>query len=106
MTESWNNAIINHILRSLISETTPQATGSTPAQTPYKFAVNSTIMQHPSNKTKSDEGTEDSVTTGGRRGMHSACGGFWNTEKDGMYAFKHDAKNMDVVVSLIWIYTA
>ncbi|KAH0544688.1 hypothetical protein FGG08_001193 [Glutinoglossum americanum] len=41
-TESWNTNIINSILRSLISET------STSPSTPptYKYAVNSTIIQH------------------------------------------------------------
>ncbi|KAJ9656211.1 hypothetical protein H2201_008623 [Coniosporium apollinis] len=40
-TPGWNATIINTILKSLISET------STPDSPPkYKFAVNSTIMQH------------------------------------------------------------
>ncbi|KAH0547613.1 hypothetical protein GP486_008422 [Trichoglossum hirsutum] len=41
-TETWNTNIINSILRSLISETTPSP--STPPT--YKYAVNSTIIQH------------------------------------------------------------
>ncbi|KAI9776442.1 MAG: hypothetical protein M1839_009553 [Geoglossum umbratile] len=41
-TESWNTSIINSILRALISETTTSP--STPPS--YKYAVNSTIIQH------------------------------------------------------------
>ncbi|KAI9678106.1 MAG: hypothetical protein M1817_006050 [Caeruleum heppii] len=40
-TESWNTAIINDILQSLISESSQSP--STPA---YKYIVNSTIIQH------------------------------------------------------------
>ncbi|KAI9811616.1 MAG: hypothetical protein M1827_005365 [Pycnora praestabilis] len=40
-TESWNTTIINTILKSLISES---STSGTPPS--YKYAVNSTIIQH------------------------------------------------------------
>jgi len=43
---------------------------------------------------------------GGRRGMHSAAGAYWNNEKDGMWSFKYaggESKGMDVVVSIMWI---
>ncbi|KAF2157152.1 dynein light chain, cytosolic [Myriangium duriaei CBS 260.36] len=102
-TEQWNGAIINSILQALISESKPSAD----AHTPYKFAVNSTIIQHLQDPKPA--GT-DSEATGerkvGRRGMHSAAGAYWNNEKDGMWSFKYEggeAKGMDVVVSIIWI---
>lgn len=43
----------------------------------------------------------------GRRGMHSASGAYWNNEKDGMWSFKYEAaeaKGLDVVVGVIWIW--
>ncbi|KAF8475744.1 Tctex-1 [Kalaharituber pfeilii] len=95
-TEGWNNSIINYILRSLCSEST--VAGS--SQCPFKFAVNSTIIQHLSSKASST-GTDGAGV--GRRGMHSACGAYWNNEKDGTWSFKYEAKGMDVVVSIIWI---
>ncbi|KAF4624429.1 hypothetical protein G7Y89_g13743 [Cudoniella acicularis] len=112
-TEAWNTAIINSILRSLISESSP--TGGTPS---YKYAVNSTIIQHlvPTaalNKAKaiqessipkteesganistSDKPTNPTGTDGkphvGRRGMHSATGAYWNEKTDGMWSFKYE----------------
>ena len=39
----------------------------------------------------------------GRRGMHSASGAFWNNEKDGMWNFKYDKLEFDVVLSVLWI---
>ncbi|KAK6359557.1 hypothetical protein TWF696_000710 [Orbilia brochopaga] len=103
MTETWNTNIINGILRQLISESTPSS--SPPSSCPFKFAVNSTIIQHAggSGKAVSDDDSSSVTTTAGRRGMHSACGGYWNTEKDGMWAYKHTLKDMDIVVSIIWI---
>ncbi|KAK6499260.1 hypothetical protein TWF506_003887 [Arthrobotrys conoides] len=101
MTETWNTNIINGILRALISESTPASTTACP----YKYAVNSTIIQHVGGARSVSGGDDDSasVTSQARRGMHSACGGYWNTEKDGMWAYKHTLKDMDVVVSIIWI---
>jgi hypothetical protein len=131
-TESWNTTIIvclplsagsvaspnikplqNSILRSLISESSPA--GGSP---PFKYAVNSTIIQHlvPTstlNKVKSVQGssipsaekddakistsdvkTEATSTDGkphvGRRGMHSATGAYWNEKTDGMWSFKYE----------------
>jgi hypothetical protein len=60
---------------------------------------------------KAEDGTagEESTTTkkgqAGRRGMHSATGGFWNEKTDGMWSFKFDGENkgLDVVIMLIWI---
>jgi hypothetical protein len=110
------------MLKAVISEATPQ--GSTSPS--YKFACNSTIVQHlvptsAANKprggtdTKGDEpqistSSEATATDGkphvGRRGMHSATGAYWDEKKDGMWTFKYDggeSKGLDVVVMLIWI---
>jgi hypothetical protein len=76
------------MLETIVTETAEE--GQPPK---YKFAVNSTIIQH------HVEGA------GKRRGMNSAMGGYWNNDKDGMWSFKYEpvATNMDVIVSLIWI---
>jgi hypothetical protein len=110
------------MLKAVISEATPQGSAS-PS---YKFACNSTIVQHlvptsAANKprggtdTKGDEpqistSSEATATDGkphvGRRGMHSATGAYWDEKKDGMWTFKYDggeSKGLDVVVMLIWI---
>jgi len=126
-TESWNTTIINSILKSLISESSPS--GGTPS---FKYAVNSTIIQHlvPTSALKakaaqessahptdsdakistSDVKTEATSTDGkphvGRRGMHSATGAYWNEKTDGMWSFKYEggeSKGLDVVISVIWI---
>ncbi|KAM3072386.1 hypothetical protein ACMFMG_009190 [Clarireedia jacksonii] len=128
-TESWNTTIINSILKSLISESSPS--GGSPS---FKYAVNSTIIQHlvPTsslNKSKasppattdassesdakittSDSKSEAKSTDGkphvGRRGMHSATGAYWNEKTDGMWSFKYEggeSKGLDVVISVIWI---
>lgn len=106
-TQRWNDAIINSILKALISET---ATASPDQQSKYKFAVNSTIIQHlsdPPSTAQSDAGSEATTSkTVGRRGMHSASGAYWNNEKDGMWSFKWaggEAKGMDIVISVMWI---
>ncbi|KAF4551823.1 Tctex-1-like protein [Elsinoe fawcettii] len=95
----------NKILQSLISETKPSAE----ANSPWKFAVNSTIIQHledprPQGTDGADKEKERKV---GRRGMHSSAGAYWNNEKDGMWSFKWEggeAKGMDVVVLVVWIH--
>jgi hypothetical protein len=124
--EGWNSAIINSILKALISEATPSGSQG-PA---HKFIVNSTIVQHlvptsalnkpkGGSDTKSEEpriSTSDgggggaTATDGkphvGRRGMHSATQAFWNEKTDGMWSFKYDGgegKGMDVVISVIWV---
>ncbi|WPH01883.1 Hypothetical protein R9X50_00473700 [Acrodontium crateriforme] len=124
-TQTWNNNIINAILKALISESR-----SADAATKYKFAVNSTIIQHlsdprpegtSSTSTQTDGATassaapakEDGVSMGtdevkkvGRRGMHSASGAYWNNEKDGMWSHKYEGgegKGMDIVISVMWI---
>ncbi|KAL2758149.1 hypothetical protein ACRALDRAFT_2040411 [Sodiomyces alcalophilus JCM 7366] len=125
-TPDWNNTIISSILKAVISEATP-ANGSSPG---FKFACNSTIIQHlvPTsalNKSKgsdaaaeeakisTSEDTSSSTATAtdgkphvGRRGMHSATGAYWDEAKDGMWSFKYDggdSKGMDVVIMLIWV---
>ena len=118
-TKSWNDHTINSILKALISEST-----SSPDQSKYKFAVNSTIIQHLSDprpngteagvQTEGEDGAGDEkVSMGsheekkvGRRGMHSASGAYWNNERDGMWSHKYEGgegKGMDIVVSVMWI---
>ncbi|KAF2759446.1 hypothetical protein EJ05DRAFT_484400 [Pseudovirgaria hyperparasitica] len=94
-TSVWNTSIINNVLQKVISESTPSGQN----QPPYKFAVNSTIVQH----TEPQAGVESKDA--GRRGMHSATGAFWNEDKDGMWSYKYeagDSKGMDVVISVFW----
>jgi len=128
-TEAWNTQIINTILRSLISESSPPG-----GQPSFKYAVNSTIIQHlvPSSALSklhsqavlpaaTSEATDASTTTSnikteatstdgkphvGRRGMHSATGAYWNEKTDGMWSYKYEggeSKGLDVVISVIWI---
>ncbi|ROV89015.1 hypothetical protein VSDG_08720 [Cytospora chrysosperma] len=125
-TAQWNQTIINNMLRAVISESTPDKAAA-PA---FKFAINSTIVQHlvPTSQLNKSQGTStgaadeeakdaeapsESTATAtdgkphvGRRGMHSATGAYWNEETDGMWSYKFDggeAKGMDVVIMLIWI---
>ncbi|KAK3342980.1 Tctex-1 [Neurospora tetraspora] len=122
-TAQWNEAIIQKMLKAVMSEATPQG-ATTPA---YKFAVNSTIVQHVVPTSQLNKATSTSTSTGtgpegestsseaapaaskkgqaGRRGMHSATAGYWNEKTDGMWSFKYDgeAKGLDVVIMLIWI---
>lgn len=105
----------NNILKAVISESTTDK-NTVPA---FKFAVNSTIVQHlvPTSQLNKSQGTStgtstdditseapsDSDSTGtatatatdgkphvGRRGMHSAQGAYWNEETDGMWSYKYD----------------
>lgn len=111
------------MLKSVISEATPDG-GAAPS---FKFACNSTIVQHlvpTSALNKSRGGTdgkeEPSISTSteatatatdgkphvGRRGMHSATGAYWDEKKDGMWTYKFDGgegKGMDVIIMLIWV---
>ncbi|CAO1600893.1 hypothetical protein XANCAGTX0491_004566 [Xanthoria calcicola] len=105
--ESWNTAIINTILQSLIAET------STDTQGPlYKFTVTNTIVQHTTqpppiaSEASSLNGADQRNSVIGRRGMHSASGAYWNNERDGMWNWKYakgEEKGFDVVLSVIWI---
>jgi len=103
------------MLKAVMAEATPQGTASPT----YKFAINSTIVQHvvPTSQLSKSTGTSTSPAAeegssapakkgqAGRRGMHSATGGFWNEKTDGMWSFKFDGedKGLDVVLMLIWI---
>ncbi|KAF2184306.1 hypothetical protein K469DRAFT_666722 [Zopfia rhizophila CBS 207.26] len=89
----WNSQIINHILQSLIEDT--KGPNGAPA---FKYIANSTIIQHLASASE--------PSSGGRRGMHSAVGAFWNNEKDGTWSFKWEGaekKGMDIVISITWI---
>jgi hypothetical protein len=110
------------MLKALISESSPAGGG----QPGYKFAINSTIIQHlvPSgslNKpltgtatagtstdaaTKSESNENETKPHPGRRGLHSATGAYWNEATDGMWSYKYEGgedKGLDVVISVIWI---
>ncbi|KAG9190718.1 Tctex-1-domain-containing protein [Alternaria panax] len=97
----WNSDIIQSILKTLISKTTPSSESSTPetpSQPAYKYIANSTVIQHIGSPAEPDKH--------GRRGMHSAVGAFWNNEKDGTYSYKWEAaekKGMDIVITITWI---
>ena len=87
----------------MIAESSP--TGQQPH---YKFAVNSTIVQHDFQIPAGGEEEEGSAAVV-KKGMHSAAGAYWNSEKDGMYNFKYEkaeSKGFDVIVSIIWISTS
>ncbi|KAJ5086398.1 dynein light chain (Tctex1) [Penicillium alfredii] len=96
----WNSQIINTILQALITATAP-SDSSTPA--PYRFTVNSTIVQQGHiDKDAAAEGTQGNA---GKRGMHSASGAFWDVNRDGMWTFKYpgaEEKGLDIVVSVTW----
>lgn len=128
-TQSWNNTIINSMLKALISESAGHSSSASSEQgesspPKYKFAVNSTIIQHLSDPRSAGTSTgtdtdgeaakaEEGVSMGadehkkvGRRGMHSASGAYWNNEKDGMWSHKYEGgegRGMDIVISIMWI---
>ncbi|KAL1995007.1 hypothetical protein VTN49DRAFT_1194 [Thermomyces lanuginosus] len=94
---SWNSQIINSVLKALIAATTPEdKPGSSP---PYRFTVNSTIVQ---------QGFVDKDSSSGdigRRGLHSAAGAYWDVNRDGMWTFKYpggEERGLDVVVTVTW----
>jgi hypothetical protein len=97
------------MLKAALSEATPEGA---PAPT-YKFAINSTIVQHvvptsqlnkPAAPSTEQQGASKKGQVG-RRGMHSATAGYWNEKTDGMWSYKWDgdAKGLDVVIMLIWM---
>lgn len=101
------------MLSQLVGETQAQ-TSSTAATTngtsektsssspSWKFVVHSTIVQHRSASANSEETT----TKGGRRGINSAGGAYWDNDRDGMWSFKYEAAErmgFDVIVTLVWI---
>merc|ERR1711939_962177 len=105
-TEAWNTTIINSILRSLISESSPA--GGTPS---FKYAVNSTIIQHlvPTSSLNRAKATQESAASKAEDDATistSATGAYWNEKTDGMWSFKYEGgenKGLDVVISVIWI---
>ncbi|KAL1839966.1 hypothetical protein VTJ49DRAFT_971 [Mycothermus thermophilus] len=104
-TAQWNETIVNKMLKAVMAEATPSG-ASAPS---YKFAINSTIVQHfVPTSSQSSQASEEGTSKkghGGKRGMHSATGGYWNEKTDGMWSFKWDGetKGLDVVIMLIWI---
>ncbi|KAE9969174.1 hypothetical protein Vi05172_g4684 [Venturia inaequalis] len=108
LTQSWNEAIIANILGDLIQQTTPSSSSDLEdAAPPFKYMVNSTIIQHtgPSPAGLKND-IEESAGSAGRRGMHSAAGAYWNNEKDGMWSYKYEGgegRGMDVVVCVMWV---
>jgi hypothetical protein len=94
------------MLRDLIGES--KGEGQNPT---YKWAVNSTIVQHvvPDTQVGKSGGSEEKSANekglAGRRGMHSAMRAFWNEKTDGMWSFKYDGENkgLDVVIMVIWV---
>ncbi|KAL2832030.1 Tctex-1 [Aspergillus cavernicola] len=97
---TWNSEIINSILKALITATTPSTSSAAP---PYRFTVNSTIVQQ--GLIDKSSAADGSAANTGKRGMHSASGAFWDVNRDGMWTFKYlgaEAKGLDVVVSVTW----
>ncbi|KAE8354868.1 Tctex-1 [Aspergillus coremiiformis] len=96
----WNSQIINTILKALITATAPSTPSASP---PYRFTVNSTIVQQGLiDKAVAADGAASNT---GKRGMHSASGAFWDVNRDGMWTFKYpgaDERGLDVVVSVTW----
>jgi len=97
---TWNSQIIHLILKALIEATAPDQPSSPP---PYRFTVNSTIVQQGLlDKAAATGSGPDSI---GKRGMHSAQGAFWDINRDGMWTFKYpeaEERGLDVVVSVTW----
>ncbi|MCJ1389193.1 hypothetical protein MMC18_002048 [Xylographa bjoerkii] len=120
-TLQWNTSVINTILSRLISHTTKDDKPS-----PYKFVVTSTIVQNIMPSKTQSAGTStasnvedgagldgsnvvDAKASGGKRGMHSASGAYWNKEKDGSWSYKFDGgdvREFDVVITVIWVATS
>nr|OQO18781.1 hypothetical protein B0A51_13753 [Rachicladosporium sp. CCFEE 5018] len=99
-TQSQNERIINTLLQSLIITTTSEPSSTESHSGQYKFAVTSTIIQHLEGREADGEGKVE------KRGMHSASGAYWNSERDGMWSYKWEGgegRGMDVVVSVMWI---
>ncbi|OJJ49601.1 hypothetical protein ASPZODRAFT_128087 [Penicilliopsis zonata CBS 506.65] len=96
----WNSQIINHILKALITATAPTTPSTQP---PYRFTVNSTIVQQ--GLIDKSAAAEGAASNTGKRGMHSASGAFWDVNRDGMWTFKYpgaEERGLDVVVSVTW----
>ncbi|EAU36026.1 conserved hypothetical protein [Aspergillus terreus NIH2624] len=96
----WNSQIINTILKALITATAPADSSASP---PYRFTVNSTIVQQ--GLIDQSAAADGAAANVGKRGMHSASGAFWDVKRDGMWTFKYpeaDQRGLDVVVSVTW----
>jgi hypothetical protein len=92
------NVYQNSVLKALITATTPEQQSIPP---PYRFTVNSTIVQQGVIDKSAAAGCGDI----GKRGMHSASGAFWDVNRDGMWTFKYpgaEERGLDVVVSVTW----
>ena len=98
---------------------------------PYKFTAASTIIQHAVSPPKTgatstatqagaDLGAESPSehqqppppppdhSKSGRRGMHSACGAFWDKERDGMWTYKWEdgeKSGIEIVINVTWVAT-
>ncbi|PLB35873.1 dynein light chain Tctex-type family protein [Aspergillus candidus] len=95
----WNSQIINTILKALITATTPSAE----AAPPFRFTVNSTIVQQ--GLIDKSAAADGSPSNTGKRGMHSASGAYWDVNRDGMWTFKYpgaEERGLDVVISVTW----
>ncbi|GCB22394.1 dynein light chain Tctex-type [Aspergillus awamori] len=96
----WNSQIINTILKALITATAPSTPSTAP---PYRFTVNSTIVQQ--GLIDKSAAADGATSNTGKRGMHSASGAFWDVNRDGMWTFKYpgaEERGLDVVVSVTW----
>ncbi|PWY81846.1 hypothetical protein BO70DRAFT_362282 [Aspergillus heteromorphus CBS 117.55] len=96
----WNSQIINSILKALITATAPTTPSTAP---PYRFTVNSTIVQQ--GLIDKSAAADGAAGNAGKRGMHSASGAFWDVNRDGMWTFKYpgaEERGLDVVVSVTW----
>lgn len=97
---SNNHKPQNAILKSLIAATAP-SDSTKPA--PYRFTVNSTIVQQGViDKSAASEGAQSNA---GKRGVHSASGAFWDAKRDGMWTFKYigaEERGLDVIISVTW----
>ncbi|KAJ5383231.1 Tctex-1 [Penicillium concentricum] len=97
---TWNSQIINSVLKALITATAPTEASKPP---PYRFTVNSTIVQQ--GVIDPSVAADGALSNAGKRGMHSASGAFWDVNRDGMWTFKYpgaEERGLDVVVCVTW----
>ncbi|KAJ5145526.1 uncharacterized protein N7515_000090 [Penicillium bovifimosum] len=97
---AWNSNIINTILKALITATAPTEASKPP---PYRFTVNSTIVQQ--GVIDESVAAGGALSNAGKRGMHSASGAFWDVNRDGMWTYKYtgaEERGLDVVVCVTW----
>ncbi|CAG8074429.1 unnamed protein product [Penicillium olsonii] len=97
---NWNSQIINTVLKALITATAPSEASKPP---PFRFTVNSTIVQQ--GVIDESAAADGALSNAGKRGMHSASGAFWDVNRDGMWTFKYtgaEERGLDVVVCVTW----